>query len=265
MIRRPPRSPLFPYTTLFRSETASAAPTAVGPGMVTTGMPRARAPATSSAPGSLTAGVPASVTSATSRPPTNRSNRRRWALAAEWAWKLISSAREPTCCRSVLLRRVSSAATTAARVRVSAARGERSPRFPSGVATTYKVPATLPRHRPRHAPVEAGRLQDVAVFLRRVLEDLRRGAGHHHFQPFQQLQRPPAQRHRQLFGLHHRVGRLAAARHGQQRQRLVGARHGAAHLLRALLRLAGELQFHGVHDAPVELAVGVDERGGPRA
>src|SRR2546425_7728262 len=68
MIRRPPRSPLFPYTTLFRSETASAAPTAVGPGMVTTGMPRARAPATSSAPGSLTAGVPASVTSATSRP-----------------------------------------------------------------------------------------------------------------------------------------------------------------------------------------------------
>src|SRR5713101_6019369 len=209
--------------------------------MVTTGMPRARAPATSSAPGSLTAGVPASVTRATSRPPASSSKRRRWALAAEWAWKLSSSACEPTCCRSVLLRRVSSAATTAARVSVSAARGERSPRFPSGVATTYRVPATSPRHRPRHAAVKAGRLQDVAVLLRRVFEHLRRGTGHHHFQPFYQHQRPPAQGHGQLLGVHHRVGRFAAARHGEQRQRLVGTHHGAAYLLRALLRLAWEL------------------------
>src|SRR5207247_1029358 len=98
--------------------------------------PGATPSATRPAPGSLTVGVPASVTRATSDPACSSSRILRGALSGEWAWKLRRSAGEPTWWSSVLVRRVSSAATTAARFSVSAARGERSPRLPSGVATT---------------------------------------------------------------------------------------------------------------------------------
>src|SRR3712207_7800514 len=37
MLRRPPRSPLFPYTALFRSRLAAAVPFAVGGGFVAAG------------------------------------------------------------------------------------------------------------------------------------------------------------------------------------------------------------------------------------
>src|SRR5438045_796909 len=123
--------------------------------------------------------------------------------------------------RSGLLWRVSSAATTATRFSVSAARGERSPRLPRGVATTYRVPATSPLHPPRELAVEAGGLQHVAVLAGRVLQDFGRRAGHHDLCAFEELQRPVGQCDRQLFGPHHRVGRVAAARDTEQRERLM--------------------------------------------
>src|SRR5438445_3828941 len=153
-------------------------------------MSRSRAAATRTAPGSLTVGVPASVTSATSLPLASRCRIRRSAASLECAWKLMSSAREPTWARSGFVWRVSSAATAATRVSVAAARGERSSRLPSGVATTYRVPAISPRHLPRQASVEAGRLEHVAVLARRLAQDLRGRAGHHHLHAFEQLERP---------------------------------------------------------------------------
>src|SRR5712691_6400318 len=243
-------------------DTASAAATAVGPGIVTTATSRARAAATSSAPGSLTTGVPASVTRATSLPVPSRWRMRRNAASVEWAWKLMRSASEPTCASRILVWRVSSAATAATRFSVSAARSERSARLPSGVATTYSVPAISPRHLPRQAPVEAGRLEHVAVLLGRFLDDLRGRPGHQHFHALEQLQRPVGERVGELIGLHHGVGRVGAARHREQPERLVRADDAGAHLLGPPLGLARELLLHLVHDAPVELAVGVDERVG---
>src|SRR5438874_13453487 len=69
---------------------------------------------------------------------------------------------------------------TVTRLSVLAARGERSSRLPSGVATTYRVPAIPPRHRPRQASVVARRLQHVAVLAPGLAQDLGRGARHHH-------------------------------------------------------------------------------------
>src|SRR5256885_8011361 len=161
--------------------------------MVTTAMSRSCAAATSAAPGSLTAGVPASVTSATSLPLPSRCRMRRSALSVECAWKLISSACEPTCASSGLVCRVSSAATAVTRLSVAAARGERSSRLPSGVATTYRVPAMSPRHLPRQPPVIPRRLQHVAVLPRRLAQDLGGGPRHHHFHAFEQLERPVGQ------------------------------------------------------------------------
>src|SRR5438128_11757068 len=120
----------------------------------------------------------------------------------------MSSAREPTWASNGLVWRVSSAATAAARVSVAAARGERSSRLPSGVATTYRVPAISPRHLPRHAAVEAGRLEHVAVLLRRLLEDLGRRARHHYLDSPDPAQRPDHERARQLLRLHHVCRRL---------------------------------------------------------
>src|SRR5438034_5577207 len=153
-------------------------------------MSRSRAAATRTAPGSLTVGVPASVTSATSLPLASRCRIRRSAASLGCAWKLMSSAREPTWASNGLVWRVSSAATAAARFSVAAARGERSSRLPSGVATTYRVPAISPRHRPRQASVVARRLQHVAVLARGLAQDLGRGARHHHLDALQQLERP---------------------------------------------------------------------------
>src|SRR5256885_9750500 len=72
-------------------------------------------------------------------------------------------------------------------------RGERSSRLPSGVATTYRVPAMSPRHLPRQPPVIPGRLQHVAVLPRRFAQDLGGGPRHHHFHAFEQLERPVGQ------------------------------------------------------------------------
>src|SRR2546430_12999907 len=102
----------------------------------------------------------------------------------------MSSAREPTWASSGLVWRVSSAATAAARVSVAAARGERPSRLPSGVATTYRVPAISPRHPPRQASVVARRLQHVAVLARGLAPDLGGGARHHHIDALQHLDRP---------------------------------------------------------------------------
>src|SRR5436309_2843858 len=224
--------------------------------MVTTGTSRARAAATSSAPGSLTAGVPASVTSATSFPVPSRCRMRRSAAALEWACKLTSSPRAPACARSGFVWRVSSATTAATSRNVAAARGERSSRLPSGVATTYSVPAISPRHLPRQASVEARGLQHVAVLPRRLAQDLGCGPRHHHLHSLEQLQRPIGERARQLFRLHHGVRGLGAARHREDGDGSVPFPNAGAHLLRAPLRLAGKLFLHLVHDAPVQLAVG---------
>src|SRR5207248_7000335 len=153
-------------------------------------MSRSRAAATRTAPGSLTVGVPASVTSATSLPLANRCRIRRSGASLECAWKLMSSAREPTWASSGLVWRVSSAATAVTPLSVLAARGERSSRLPSGVATTYRVPAISPRHLPRQPPVIPGRLQHVAVLPRRFAQDLGGGPRHHPFHAFEQLERP---------------------------------------------------------------------------
>src|SRR6266571_6772409 len=241
-------------------ETESAAATAVGPGIVTTCTSRARAAATSSAPGSLTAGVPASVTSATSFPVPRKWRMRRSAAAVEWAWKLSSSACDPACASSGLVWRVSSAATAATWRSVAAARGERSSRLPSGVATTYRVPAISPRHRPRQATVVARRLQHVAVLARGLAEDLGRGARHHHLDALEQLERPIRERVRELLRLHHRVRCVRAAWCRQDGDRLVRIHDPRAHLLRPALRLARKFLVHLIDDAPVQLPVGVDER-----
>src|SRR5881296_1828135 len=201
-------------------------------------MSRSRAAATSTAPGSLTVGVPASVTRATSLPLASRCRTRRKAAPLECAWKLISSAREPTWARSGLVWRVSSAATAAARISVAAARGDRSSRLPSGVATTYRVPAISPRHRPRQASVVARRLQHVAVLARGLAQDLGRGARHHHLDALEQLERPIRERIRQLLRLHHRVRRIGPARRREDRDRLVRIHDAGAHLLCPALRLA---------------------------
>src|SRR2546426_5327402 len=201
-------------------------------------MSRSRAAATSSAPGSLTVGVPASVTSATSLPVANRRRMRRSAVSLECAWKLMSSAREPMWASSGLVWRVSSAATAAARVNVAAARGERSSRLPSGVATTYRVPAISPRHRPRQATVVARRLQHVAVLARGLAQDLGRGPGHHHLHALEQLQRPVRKRVRKFLRLHHGVRGIRPARCREDRDRLVGVHDARAHFLSPALRLA---------------------------
>src|SRR5438045_3810812 len=206
--------------------------TGLGPGTVTPGMPRSRAAATSPAPGSLTAGVPASVTSATSVPLPSRCRMRRSAPSFECAWKLISSACEPTCASSGLVCRVSSAATALTRLSVAAARGDRSSRLPSGVATTYRVPAMSPRHLPRQPAVVAGRLQHVAVLPRRLAQDLGGGPRHHDFHAFEPLQRPVGQRARELLRLDDGIGRLGPARRRQQGDRLVRVQDPGAYLTR---------------------------------
>src|SRR2546429_8048948 len=94
-----------------------------------------------------------------------------------------------------------SAATAAARVRVAAARGERSSRLPNGVATTYRVPAISPRHGPRQTTVVTRRLQDVAVLARRLAQDLGRRPRHHHLDALEQLERPIRERIGQLLRL----------------------------------------------------------------
>src|SRR5207253_1697766 len=150
-------------------------------------MSRSRAEATSAAPGSLTAGVPASVTSATSLPLPSRCRMRRSAPSVEWAWKLSSLAREPTCASSGLVCRVSSAATAVTRLSVAAARGDKSSRLPSGVATTYRVPDMSPRHLPRQLPVKPRGLQHVAMLARRLAQNLGCGAGHDDLDALEQL------------------------------------------------------------------------------
>src|SRR3989441_765663 len=228
--------------------------------MVTTGTSRWRAAATSTAPGSLTVGVPASVTRATSFPAPSRWRMRRSAESGECAWKLTSSAPEPTCASRTLVCRASSAATAAACFRVAAARGERSSRLPSGVATTYKVPAISPRHLPRQAPVEPGRLQHVAVLAGRLAQDLGRGAGHHDLHPLEQLQRPVHQGVCELLGLHHGIRRFGAARGREDRDRLVLPHDGPSLLLRGPLRPAWACCRRCAGAAPVPGAGGGGQR-----
>src|SRR5437773_5793114 len=97
---------------------------------------------------------------------------------------------------------------TVTRLSVLAARGERSSRLPSGVATTYRVPAISPRHRPRQASVVARRLQHVAVLARGLTQDLGRGARHHHLDALEQLERPIRECIRELFRLDRKSTRL---------------------------------------------------------
>src|ERR1700741_3431724 len=193
-------------------------------------MSRSRAAATSAAPGSLTVGGPASVTSATSLPLPRRCRMRRSAASFEWAWKLTSSACEPMCASSGLVWRVSSAATAVTRLSVAAARGDRSSRLPSGVATTYRVPDISPRDLPRQASIEPGGLQHVPVLAGGFAQDLGRGARHHDLDA---------------------LGGLRPARRRQDGDRLVRLADAGAHLLCAPLRFARELLVHLVDDAPV--------------
>ena len=65
----------------------------------------------------------------------------------------------PACVRRARVRRVSSAAITSASRSVSTARGERSPRFPIGVATSTRRPGDRPacaHSRPQLHPVTPG-------------------------------------------------------------------------------------------------------------
>src|SRR5688572_20538576 len=111
--------------------------------MGTTACPAARTAPTRSAPGSLTTGVPASETRATSRPSASMARIASSRPGVEWAWKLMSLGAAPRWVSRPRVRLVSSAATTGTLRRTSAARGVRSPRFPSGVATTKRVPAGM--------------------------------------------------------------------------------------------------------------------------
>src|SRR5688500_7475291 len=134
-------------------------------------------------------GVPASVTRATSSPPARARRIPAAAPAPEWAWKEIIRGREaPRWVSKVLLRRVSSAATTGTTRSSSAARAVRSPRWPSGVATTYRVPrrtscrGELIRARPRAEVLGDPRLEggllgqpDDRVHVLAVLEEQQRG------------------------------------------------------------------------------------------
>src|SRR5688500_12888059 len=125
-------------------------------------------------------GVPASVTRATSSPPARARRIPAAAPAPEWAWKEIIRGREaPRWVSRVRLRRVSSAATTGTVRSSSAARAVRSPRWPSGVATTYRVPRrTSCRGEVLGDPrLEGGLLgqPDDRVHVLAVLEEQQRG------------------------------------------------------------------------------------------
>src|SRR5437660_12830342 len=152
---------------------------------------------------------------------------------------LTSAAGDPTWASSVFVCRVSSAATAAACFRVSAARGERSSRLPSGVATTYRVPDMSPGHRPRQLSVKPGRLQHVAMLARRLAQNLGCGAGHDDLDALEQLPRPVHQGGGELLGPHARIRRFGAARGGQDADRLVLLEDAGADLRGATLRLTG--------------------------
>ncbi len=138
--------------------TTSAPRTEDGPGTVLTVAPAAASWAASQAPGSEIPGVPASLTTATVAPPATavatRSSRdaslcpcsdRRRSPCGPFAVM-------PLADRRARVRRVSSQQIRSAVASTSRARGERSPRFPIGVATSTSWPrrSSLTACRLRH-------------------------------------------------------------------------------------------------------------------
>src|SRR5882724_13522443 len=74
--------------------------------------------------------------------------------------------------------------------------------------------------------------------------------------------RPVRKRVRKFLRLHHGVRGIRPARCREDRDRLVGVHDARAHFLSPALRLARKFLVHLVHDTPVQLAVGIDERVG---
>ena len=136
------RKPSNAKRSIGNPDSTSAARAALGPGTTRTSSPASATTRTRRAPGSETPGVPASVTYATCAP--------RWMSptrsAARWRSLCSCSATSrrrpvtPACVSSARVRRVSSAQITSASRSASTARGERSPRFPMGVATSTSRP-----------------------------------------------------------------------------------------------------------------------------
>ena len=128
--------------------------------MGTTVAPAAQAASTSRWPGSEMAGVPASVQSASSSPAARRSRMGpSRASSSKAGSERKGGAGWPRWAKSCRVRRVSSATTADARRSTSAARGERSPRLPIGVATTFRSPGTGPFYRGRPSASKAPRMR----------------------------------------------------------------------------------------------------------
>ena len=122
-------------------QTERAAVTALGPGTGNTATSRSRHALTRRKPGSEISGVPASETSATCSPASRRFNTR--AAARDSLSSRIETRRGRRifrCANSAAVRLVSSEAIVSTVARTSAARRVTSPRFPIGVATTYRHP-----------------------------------------------------------------------------------------------------------------------------
>src|SRR5512141_1757633 len=126
--------------TAGKPEIERIARTADGPGMASTRCPAWAAAATSSSPGSETSGVPASETRASVSPRPSRSRASSTRRCSLWPWQDTRGVVRPWRAKRFPVRRVSSQYTTAAEDRASSARGERSSRFPIGVATTRRRP-----------------------------------------------------------------------------------------------------------------------------
>ena len=133
--------------------TARAASTALGPGMGSTRIPASIAARTRRPPGSETVGVPASDTSATSSPRCSRSTSAAAFLDSLCSCRLVVGVAIAWRARSCAVRRVSSAAITAASRSTRRARTVMSSRLPMGVATTNSVPGMSGRRLLYHWPI----------------------------------------------------------------------------------------------------------------
>ena len=91
-------------------------------------------------------GIPASLTTSTVAPPLISSTSAGTRVASFWSNRLTTfpAMRTSRACASVLTRRVSSAATTSAVLRLLISRAEASAGIPSGVAASSNRPGLIP-------------------------------------------------------------------------------------------------------------------------
>ena len=158
------RNPSTQKRSAGRPLTTSTPRTEDGPGTVLTVAPASARRAANQAPGSEIPGVPASLTTATVAPPATAAATRssRDASLCPCSDKSRSPcgpfAVMPLAERRARVRRVSSQQIRSAAASTSRARGERSPRFPIGVATSTSWPRrpSLTPCRLRHRSCRSG-------------------------------------------------------------------------------------------------------------